>query len=47
MALIAPVAFIAVVLIAQRWEENRLRFPQRRRKPDNDNKDLDEELFDD
>jgi len=34
-------------LIVQGWEENRLRFPRRRRKPDNDNEGLDEELFDD
>jgi hypothetical protein len=47
MPLIAPLVFIAVVLIAQRWEENRLRCPQRRPKPDNDNESLDEELFDD
>jgi hypothetical protein len=36
-ALIAPLALIAVALITQRWEENRLQFPQRKAKPDNDN----------
>lgn len=29
MARIAPVVFLVVVLIVQRWEENRVRFPQR------------------
>ena len=47
MAPFAPLVFLAVTLIVQGWEENRLRFPRRRRKPDNDNEGLDEELFDD
>jgi hypothetical protein len=36
MALIFPVVLLTVALIAERWVEIRLRFPQRRPKPDDE-----------
>jgi hypothetical protein len=36
MALIFPVVLLAVALIVERWEQIRLRFPQRRPKPDDE-----------